>query len=173
MELHPADIVLVQGTAWISKHIMQATNGQVSHAAMVVGTNPNICLEALTRVRTNPIEITVAGASAVWIMHNKVISQQQRDAIVKAALHYSANSYGYLDIGLQGVDAMFKTTWWTDKIGGTFLNHWPICSYIPAESYMQVLGSAFGKKPVDSITPQDIFEFGSQNPNLYEIAKYV
>jgi hypothetical protein len=157
------DIILVRGRAALSEGILKATNGHVSHAAAVIGTNPPICIEALTRVRTNPLHVTIGAAEAAYLVTDDSLTDAQREAIVYAALTFSAEDYNYIDLALQGLDSLAHSDWFTHILAHDFLDRWPICSYVVSKAYEKGIGRTFGK-PADSITPEDLYVAGGAAP---------
>ena len=153
----------------ISKSRVPAPN-TVSHVGMLVGDNPVIVIEALLRVKTRPIEESLADAEAAYVLQDLSLSVQKRDTIVMRACQFSAADYGWADIVLQLANAIFRTTWFTDHLTFGLLNQFPICSYLVAESY-KTIGLTFGKQKEESITPADIYNFAQKNPSIYTVTK--
>ena len=112
----PADIVAVRGTGRFAAGILKATGDTVSHVGLVIGIDPPLVIEALTRVRTNPLATTIAGAERAYILHDKSLSAWERRKIVDTAVRFSADGYNWGDIVLQGMDAVARTTWFTDHL---------------------------------------------------------
>jgi len=151
------DILAVRGRGWLSEHILAATNGDVSHVGMLVGAEPPIVIEALARVATRPLEVSIAGAAKAYILHDTSLTPEQRITLVNEATGQTAKDYGYVDLALQLGDALTHTRWFTTNLTHGWLDHFPICSYLVAEAYHS-LGLDFGVRDV-STTPQDIFHF--------------
>ena len=161
--MKPGDMILIRGTGTLSNEILKATNGDVSHAALLIGVNPAICIEALDRVKTNPLHITVQNAAAVYMVEDQSLTDADREAIVYAALTFSADDYNYMDLALQGLDSLSHSTWFTHILAHQFLDRWPICSYVVSKAYERGIGRTFNK-PSDSITPQDLYLAGQYKP---------
>lgn len=168
----PGDILAVRGKGFFARGILAATGNTVSHVGMVVGDSPVIVIEALLRVKTRPIEESVADAEAAYLLQDLSLSADKRDTIVKRACQFSAADYGWGDIILQAANAILRTTWFTDHLTFGLLNQFPICSYLVAESYKTV-GLTFGKRKEESITPADIYNFAEKNPSIYTVTKLV
>jgi hypothetical protein len=166
----PGDILAVRGKGFLARGILAATDDTVSHVGMVVGDKPVIIIEALLRVVTRPIEESVSDAEAAYLLQDLSLSAQQRAEIVKRAREFSAADYGWTDILLQLGNAVFRTTWFTDHLTFGLLDHFPICSYLVAESY-ETIGLTFGKKEDESITPADIYNFARRHPTIYTVTK--
>jgi hypothetical protein len=164
------DILAVRGKGFFARGILAATGNTVSHVGMVVGDTPVIVIEALLRVKTRPIEDSVADAEKAYLLQDLSLSTEKRDTIVKRACQFSAADYGWADIVLQLANAVFRTTWFTDHLTFGFLNQFPICSYLVAESY-ETIGLTFGKQKDESITPADIYNFARQQPTIYTVTK--
>lgn len=163
----PGDILAVRGKGFFARGILAATGNTVSHVGMVTGTEPFvIIIEALLRVKTRPIEESIADAERAYLLQDISLSADQREAIVRRALKFSAADYGWGDIVLQLANAVFRTTWFTNHLTFGLLDQFPICSYLVAESYMEA-GLTFGKENEESITPADIFNFAQENPSIY------
>ena len=122
------------------------------------------------RVKTRPIEESVADAERAYLLQDISLSADQREAIARRALKFSAADYGWADIILQLANAIFRTTWFTDHLTFGFLDQFPICSYLVAQSY-KTIGLTFGKKKEESITPADIYNFAENNPSIYTVTK--
>jgi hypothetical protein len=167
----PGDILAIRGKGFFARGILAATGNTVSHVGMVTGTEPFVeIIEALLRVKTRPIEESMADAEAAYLLQDLSISADQREAIVRRALEFSAADYGWADILLQLANAIFRTTWFTDHLTFGYLNQFPICSYLVAESY-QTIGLTFGKEKEESITPADIYNFAEKHPSIYTVTK--
>lgn len=161
------DILAMRGSSWLARGIVRATGGPCSHVGMFVSLEPPVVIEALDRVKTRPLDVSLADAERAWILHDNSITDEQRRAIVDEACSMSAASYGWLDIAAQGIDAALGTTWPTDHMTW-FLNQFPICSYLVARAY-QKIDLHFGKKAIGSITPADIFAFAQAHPEMFDI----
>jgi hypothetical protein len=162
----PGDILAVRGRGWLSDNILKATGGKVSHVGMFVSIDPPIIIEALTRVRTRPLAASLADVEAAWSLTDHSLTTRQRQQIIEAACSFSADAYGYPELGLQLLDALTRTTWWTDRLSWTLKGH-PICSFLVAAAYGTV-GLNFGKLD-QSVTPADIFRFAEAHPDIYGI----
>lgn len=141
--LQPGDIIAIRGSSWISDSIIAAEYGQVqiipyqavSHVGLLIeGGSIPVVIEALSRVKTNALAITIANCRKAFIIRDKSLTLAQRQAIVNKALTFSADDYGYLDIIAQLIDCKFKTLWFTNHLS-RLLNRYPICSYVVAAAY--------------------------------------
>ncbi|MFZ0887213.1 MAG: hypothetical protein WA005_02055 [Candidatus Binataceae bacterium] len=164
--MKPADILAIQGMGWLSASIMEATHSRVSHVALGIASNPDLVIEALSRVRTRPLELSITDAAAAWLIEPLELSDAQRAAIVRAACLYSAQSYNSPDVILQGMDAATRTRWWTDHFA---TERWPICSMLVGRAY-HAMGLDFGVSD-RSLTPGDILGFAQGHPDKYRIAQ--
>lgn len=166
-----ADVIAVRGIGWLSDHIALAEGNTAypSHIAGIINTDPSICLEALSRVRTNPLDTTLAKCSKAWLIHHRTLTDTQRNAIVYAACRFSADDYGWGDIVLQGADALLRDTFWTDKLSAALKNH-PICSYVWAAAYGSV-GISFSDKLIQSITPADMYLGALASSAMFDVSE--
>ena len=168
----PGDVVGVRGVGWLSDGIVKAEYGSnppanaISHVGIVIGANPPTVIEALNEVKTNPLSVTIADAAKAFIIHDKVLTDEQRAAIVAKACTFSADDYGYADLLAQLLDAQFGTFWFTDRMSW-LLKHWPICSYVVAASYHAV-GLNFGVDDA-SCKPSDVMNYATAHPYLYDV----
>lgn len=161
----PGDILVVRGTGWISKGILKATGNTVSHVGIVTAISPFVEItEALTRVRTRPMEESIAEADWAAILQDKTLTDEERTHIVISALKFSAAGYNYLDILFQLLNANFSTTWFTDHLAFR-MDNTPICSYVAAKTYSDT-GRNFGV-PDKTTTPADIYAFSIHNSDKY------
>jgi hypothetical protein len=140
----PGDILAIRGKGFFARGILAATGNTVSHVGMVVGDGPVI--EALLRVKTRPIEGSVADAETAYLLQNLSLSPQKRDTVVKRACQFSADDHGWGDIVLQLANAIFRTTWFTDHL-------------------------TFGKQKEESMTPADVYNFAKNSPSIYTVTK--
>lgn len=168
----PGDIIAIRGRGWLADHICKATKSEVSHVGLVIGTHPVIVLEALLRVKTNPLARTIENSTSTWRIRDLAITEDVRERIVNDALYFSAEDYGFADLLLQLLDALMRTRFFTGKVGRLFLRRFPICSFVVAEAYANA-GTTFGVDPfgVDpwSATPGDIAAFCRARPDQYEM----
>jgi hypothetical protein len=125
-------------------------------------------IEALARVRTNLLSVTIANAQKAWVIAPLGLTDTQRDNIVSHALPYSADTYNYLDIGLQGLNALCRTTWFTDHLTMT---RKPICSMLVAVAY-EAEDLTFGQAD-KTTSPNDIWNYASAHPEKYSITELV
>ncbi len=141
--MKPGDLLLVRGTEPLSLEIMKATGGRFSRVGVIVcdmaPSNPNdgIVIEALMpRVVTRPLHLSVLGASYWEIWSNKTLADYDRWAIVAAACLYSAADYGYGKILQQGLDTVFNTALFTEKLPQ--VRGCPICSMLACLAYNEI-----------------------------------
>lgn len=161
------DILAVRGKGLISKAILLATGGPVSHVGLVVGEDPVLVMEALSRVVTRPLVESIGGAEGVWVLRPKLERERLRN-IVRRACAWSAARYGYGKIVLHLMDSLLGTDKVTQKLART---RRPICSWHVAQAFASE-GLHFGE-PARGVTPAEIFAFAQANPDKYEITKVV
>jgi hypothetical protein len=165
------DILAVRGTGWLSDGIARAEYGanepqrSATHVGLFISGSPEpIVVEALSRVRTNPLSVSLAGAQKAFVLHDLTLTDAQRLTIVNKALTFSGKDYGYLDIAAQWLDGTFSTHFWTGAMSG-MLKHWPICSYVVGAAYHEI-GLDFGVDSA-SVRPSDILTFAETHPKRY------
>lgn len=168
MDYLPGDLIGVRGSGWLSRGIIRATApGPLSHIAIITATSPvPQTTEALFRVQTHPLSVTLDGAIQAWLMRDLALTDDDRIAMVAAIERYSADSYGYMDIGWQALDAVFQTRWFTAHLA---TEGQPICSMLAALGYRATshpLDEAVSDK---SITPNDCWRIWMANASRYRI----
>lgn len=173
--IQQADILAIRGEGWLSNRIVQATGGPVSHVGLILSPAPkddldSFVIEALVRVKTRPLRESIAGARDAWILSPLNVDVDKRFQIANRAAAFSADDYGWFDLGLQLGDALTKSRWFTRHLTFGVLDKIPICSYCVAKSYFDC-GLQFGKLAPASITPADIYEFAVKNPDKFSIER--
>ncbi len=166
VDIEPADILAVKGSGWLSRMILKATGGPVSHVGLLLTDKPPLVIEALSRVMTRPLHISIEKRTAAYILQPLKLTPEQRVAIVEAACTMSADAYGWGKIALQGLDALSRSGWFTKHLTFTTM---PICSWLVAKGYSSQ-GLHFDV-PDNSATPKDIYEFAVKNQDLYRIVQ--
>lgn len=163
------DIVAIRGTGFLSRAILKATGNTVSHVGMIIAASPGptLVIEALWRVKTRPLVLSLDGAEKAYLLSDHSLEEKQRNELVFNACKFSAEDYGWWALVLQGADAIFHTTFFTDRFAWGMDRH-PICSYLVAKAY-QSLGLTFGREKSRSITPADIYRFASTHPLVYSV----
>ena len=170
LNITSGDILAVRGRGFFSRGILRITGGPVTHVGIVLATDPEpLAIEALWRVKTRPLAKSIEDAEAAWILSPLNLTKTHRAIIVAVACDYSADDYGWWDIGLQLLDAAFRTTWFTDHALWA-IRRFPIYSFLVAEVYGKE-GLTFGNKQEQSTTPADIYHFAVQNPDKYAITR--
>jgi len=171
MNPKPADILAIRGRGWLSRQILKATGNTVSHVGLVLAegavSGSAFVIEALSRVKTDTLSRSIAGAEEAYILSPLNLTDEQRQKIADTAARFSTRSYGYFDIGLQWLDAVCGSRWFTDHLARGLNDH-PICSYVVAASYASI-GLNFGKVKSYSVTPADIYAFAVSNPDKYSV----
>jgi len=168
--LQAGDILAIRGTGFFARGILAATGNTVSHVGMVLAPTPGpLVIEALWRVKTRPLSLSIQDSEKAYILSDLSLTPSQRETVVLNACKFSADGYGWWDIGLQAADAVCHTTFFTGRLSWGLNSH-PICSYLVAEAYVS-LGLTFGRKTLQSITPADIFNFALQQPDIYTVTE--
>lgn len=145
------DLLAVQGKSWYSDAIRKATgDGPYSHIGVVVAVQPFVIItEAVDRVRTRPLDVSVKDAVHAWIL-KPPLTEMQRIIAVEKALSFDGDDYGWWDIALQGLDAAARTKWFAEHFAE--IKH-PICSMLA-----DLAEPEFGLDP-KSVTPNDYAKF--------------
>lgn len=118
----PGDIVAIRGKGLISRLVLAVEGAAgddkgVSHVAVVIADNPPLIIEAVhPRVRVRPLENALAEAEKAWLLHPKPLSDEKREAVVKAACDFCSRSYGYPMLILYALNAAFGTTRFTSLL---------------------------------------------------------
>ena len=164
--MKPGDLLGIRGVGWLSDHIVAASApGPLSHVGICTADSPFLQVtEALSRVRTRPLTVSIADAKAAWSLEWVNVTDTQRWEMVQTALGYTADDYGYMDIVFQGADSLAGTRWFTQHFAERSL---PICSMLDdicATSAGIVLGIS-----AKSCTPNDIWRFANRNPTILKI----
>jgi len=162
----PGDIMGLRGSGWISDQICELTRPsspiiwegvaiEWSHVGIVTAVAPFVQVtEALTKVRTRPIDVSIAEAEFAWIAQLGALTDQQRAMLARKALSFSADDYGYADIGLQALDSVTRSRWFTQHFAE---RRFPICSMLDALDYDSI-GIRLGIS-ASSATPNDLARY--------------
>ena len=165
--IQAGDILVVRGTGFFSNAILRLTGNTVSHAGLVVSTSPVILItEALWRVKTRPIQISISAAEHAYILQPKNLDSDKRSTMIFTASTFSADGYGVWDIVMQLLNLAFRTTWFTET--DPWVSQHPICSAVAANAYASA-GLTFGKRSWKSLTPADLYNFAKSNPDKYAV----
>ena len=175
MTLAPGDIIAVRGDGWLSNGIAAAEypKGEpaqsATHVGLLVAGDPiPVVIEALSEVRTNPLEVTVANVQKAYVLHDQSLTDVQRKIIVATACSFSADDYGWLDLFAQELDARLRSFWFTNHLAW-YLKHFPICSYVVAAAYGQVKLD-FGVATA-SCKPSDVLGYALSHPAIYTVTQ--
>jgi hypothetical protein len=163
-----ADIVALRGRGRFSKLILRFTNDTVSHVGMIISTHPLLVIEAVSRVKTHPIYTMVEDAERMYLIHHKHLTDEDRVEIVEACCKWSARSYGWGKIALQGLDVMTKSQWFSEKFGGSDR---PYCSWVVAIAY-KLREVLFGEA-AETVRPDEILAWAVAHPELYEVEEFI
>lgn len=164
--VYPGDVIAVRGTGRFSDLIVRATGGYVSHVGMVIADEPPLVTEALFRVKTRPLEESIADCSDAWILRPRFATAYTRRVLMHSIHTYSSAGYGYFKILLHGLDALCRTQWFSCTFARS---HSPICSWLVASAY-EAVGYSFGES-IGSLTPQDLVNHCTANPKKWEILR--
>lgn len=167
------DVLAARGTGWLARQILKATatpdypEGTVSHVGMFVSTNPPVVIEAIGHgIVTFPLDMVLGSCERAYVIHHNRMTDAQKHQLVYDACKYSADLYGFVSLGLQGLNALCRTTWWTDKFAGGMM----YCSYLVDEAYWQQ-GEAFGVHLPRSTTPHEIYVAARANREKFSISE--
>ena len=179
-ELRPCDIILTHGGSFVSRAIRWAESrpghpAYANHAALCLdGGDWSGALigEALSRVQTHSPASQYAGSTTqlrVWRPLD--LTDQQRQAIIGAALRQVGQGYDYLKIGLQAIDGLLGKLFRREVVLARRLGSgdWgPICSWYVAEAY-DAAGLTFGMPP-RAADPDDLDSYCAAHPVKYGLA---
>lgn len=181
--MQPADIIAMQGKSPISAAVASATQGEVSHVALVVSVDPvALVLESVFHCRTVPLDIAAIAHEPVYVCRNEYLTRAQRQAIIERAYVLSIPSTNWVDqlallspgareilgqelsaLNTQGYSFLRDVLIGLDRLTDSyfFTSHAsqsldPVCSWLIAHAYDWV-GERFNRPP-DSCTPWDILQ---------------
>lgn len=160
------DILGIQGADWLSDAIRNCTGidgkpAVLSHVGIVTATEPFVQItEALTRVETRPLDVSINAALHAWIIEVPV-DGEARTLVARKALSFTGEEYGYSDIVLQGIDALVRSRWVAEHLAE---RKFPICSMLDAVAegagglFLGIEGRRLTPQQVENtITPADIW----------------
>lgn len=108
VQMAPADIIAFQGRGLLSRLILAAQGTPhhgASHVALVLTCNPPVILEAThPRVRVRPLATAVNEAEHTWVLHNRELSDAERERIITEACSMSSLPYGYETLVLHALN---------------------------------------------------------------------
>jgi len=152
--MKPGDILGIRGEGWFSDAIDHLTgDAGWSHVGLIlcVEDPPGpVVIEALNRVETRPLSVSIAAARHAWAVTDNAITDDQRRAMLFKALSMTAEPYNYGAIMLQLLDAESRSRWFTEHFTQTKM---PICSMLDALA--EEAADVRPPVPADSITPND------------------
>jgi hypothetical protein len=145
---------------------MRSGGSRVSHAALALGhlTEKPEVIESLWKVTRNPLN--KYDGQEIIILRKKDLTLGQRNEIALKCVSVEQQSYGILKIPLYGLDALFKTYWFSKNLG---LSNFKVCSNLIAWSYEKVLGKQVFGVPWRCVTPDVIDDFCDHNPEWEEV----
>lgn len=162
--LRTGDVVHTQGRHWLSRAIRwfsREKDGQrawASHSAMVLATDPdNLLIEALVRVKVRPASVYYQdGAHAAIHRPPEDLTPVQRQQICLYTLGYEGYPYGFAKIALHALDHLIGDRYFFRRLATD--GRYPICSWLVAWAYKQVLGREFGGDP-GAVSPDDVMDY--------------
>lgn len=171
LRLKPADIVLVQSDGFVGWAIRQKSRAKgerptrANHVALVIAAPDYIIDAQPPRVTVAPLMDTYGPrGDRIGIYRVKHLTDEQRKAIADRALRYDAKPYGYGKIVLHWFSQLSFLLHWFGRF--SFTDGYPICSYLAARPYMEMVGWNFGKF-ASGVQPDDIDDHIHDNPELY------
>ena len=139
----------VEGETPVCNHVeMYLLNGYS------IGANRKVDINSLKRYFN--------GKHDVIVMHNKKISEEGRDKLVKEALRYLHKPYDSIGIVWQALDCITFSTFFSRVFNKKFFVY---CSELLQRVYMTAVRRRISKKKVGAATPNNIFEFVKKHPN--------
>jgi hypothetical protein len=141
--LEPGDIILTHGRGLFSVMIrffgrLASGDSKVNHAAMFIGSfGEGDCyvVEAVGRIRIERLAVYDDTPCRVWRMNG--LSQDMKVAIRAKATSINSQGYGWTKLPLFVLDSLFRTYWFTQKMG---ITHYKVCSQFIAWAYCKALG---------------------------------
>mgnify|MGYP001558704015 FL=1 len=167
--MQAADILLMKGNSgWASDLVTWVGNSDVSHAVLVICTEPTpIIIESINpRVRTVPLDVAIQDHSPVYLLKNTQLTPAQREYIVRAALKWSTRDYSFHQCAIAAIDELTQSRWASQH---QLFPEAPMCSWLVAEAYKEN-GLDFGE-PAAGTGPWDIKKFALAHPQFYEVLR--
>lgn len=150
---------------WLSRSIRRLTQtwgesrSRISHVG--VFTEAGLVTEAMaveaqrSVVRHNPIRSRVGSSEIICIFRYFDLTYPERERIAEKAESYVGRSYGYWKLATHALDWL---------LGGPYLfrritddGRYPICSWVGAFAYEEVLPGVFGMDP-RAVQPDDMWD---------------
>jgi len=158
MELRPADIIITcDKNSLLSKAILGVLNffqkDEVRYQHTILMINDAICIEALNKITFNCIRTRLNDFKRYKIIRHTGLTDQQRMAIIDRARSLRGLDYGYIRLGLQLLDQIFSTNWFTRRIKDP---NYQICSSLVAWCYDVETGIRFNNINWSAVEPDDI-----------------
>jgi hypothetical protein len=158
MKLEPADIIITAtDRSWLSLSILAVLNffqkDDVRYQHVMMCVDNDICIEALNKITFNYTRERFKDFKRYKIIRHKYLTAEQREAIVKRAKSLRGQDYGYIRLGLQLLDQVFQTNWFTKRIKDPT---YQICSSLVAWSYDVETGIRFNGINWSAVEPDDI-----------------
>lgn len=168
VELHPADVVLVRGDAWISRQILAATRDRgeepsvVSHVGLIDVGGPLADAQILEAAGVRVVRRTMReaygeGGSLVAVARPTFLTAPERERLLATSRRLEGRAYGWAKLPLHLLDA------WTGKALGLrrtplvfrrlALSPLPICSWHVEQAYA-VAGYRFARHAA----PDDVYD---------------
>ena len=173
MNFQPADVIITMDKKSIfSRAILsvlrffQKDPVDYQHSMLVI--DENRCIEANLKVEINMLTDRFADFKRYKVIRHRHLSEQQKQDIVEKSYELLGLNYSFLRMGLQLLDQIFSTNYFSRRIGNT---NQQICSSLVAWSYGEVTGIRFNKIKWNSIEPDDLDDESLKNPYDWEIVQ--
>ncbi len=167
--LEPGDIVLVHKPnllAWAIRAVMrlfQKDPVRFSHVLLAVEAKKGV--EASTRVGYCDIPRVLKKAKAAKALRYLGGTPEKNREALGYALAHQGERYGCLRLGLQFLDQVLGTDWFTDRFPAT--RH--VCSSLVAEAFERAYGIRFNGVEWPSVEPDDIDDHGQAHPDEWRV----
>jgi hypothetical protein len=166
-----ADILLTTSKTTIGRVIVWILRffqkDQVFFNHCILVANNKFGIEAATAgIQYCDLKEKMESAEAFKLIRCKCISNAKKESIVKSTRKLVGLSYGFKRLILQLLDQMFRTDFFTCKLGD---NRCQVCSSLIAWAYYTRCKIRFNGIDWQSCEPDDIDDFSEKRPDLWEI----
>ena len=171
MNFKPADIIIsMDKKSLFSRSILsvlrffQSDPVDYQHSMLVI--DENRCIEANLKVEISILTDRFADLKRYKVIRHRHLTDEQRQGIVNKAYDLLGLDYSFLRMGLQLLDQIFNTNYFTRRIGNPDQQ---ICSSLVAWCYNEITRIKFNRVKWNSVEPDDIDDESLRNPIDWEI----
>lgn len=172
----PGDLIFVRGTGFVQRGIRWASRGPgeaPTYAHHVAGfVTADEVVEAKSSVVRRSL-VQCVGAQAYQVWRCATLTDQQRLAVANYAAGYVGRKYGYLKIAAHLGDSLLSRLFRRDVYltrRWASMDKYPICSWVWAFAYAEVLGLRFGVEP-SAAQPDDMHDHVRNSPDWTMISE--